>query len=463
MKVLVMMMNKILKTLAKFFKGIYKVIDKVIVTPISKIIYIINQKLKGNSGKIEKFLNKPNILLYMALVLAVGIFFLVDSRVITLVQTEAEILVDQPLTVKYNKEAYVIEGLPEAVDITLIGRNSDLYLAKQLGDHEVILDLTDYEEGTYKVRLTLNKTIDSLNYKLDPGTVTVVVKKRVSTMKTIDSDLLNQEKLDSKLSVSSVELSRSEVVVKGSEDALAKVASVKALIDLDNKSLFTGKGTFLVDNVPLVAYDSSGNVIKNVDIVHGVITATVKLDSYSVEVPLKVFTTGELLKGRAISSLLINGGEQFMVTIYGDQEALDAITYIPVTIDVTNQGSKSKTYPITLVKPSGVRYISESNATIVLEFGEEIQKTISGVSITSRNVREGLRANANSEADQVISVQVKGVQSVIDKIDETNINAYVDLTNYGIGTHDVKVEIETDDPKVAYVALRTVTIRITAK
>ena len=35
------------------------------------------------------------------------------------------------MDVTYNKEAYIIEGLPETADVTLIGRTVDLYLAKQ--------------------------------------------------------------------------------------------------------------------------------------------------------------------------------------------------------------------------------------------------------------------------------------------------------------------------------------------
>ena len=68
-------------------------------------------------------------------------FLLIDSKVINLVKTEAEEIRGVPVVVKYNEEAYVIEGVPETVDITLTGRKSDIYLAKQLGEYEVVLEL----------------------------------------------------------------------------------------------------------------------------------------------------------------------------------------------------------------------------------------------------------------------------------------------------------------------------------
>ena len=455
-------MNKIAKVFKTIFGSIYKVVDKIIVTPISKLIYIIQSKLKNNSGRFEKFLNKPYMLVYLSLIFAVGIFFLVDTRVISLVQTEAEVLTDQPVKVEYNKEAYVVEGIPESVDITLIGRKSDLYLAKQLGDHEVLLNLTDYEEGTYRVKLTLNQTIDSLNYKLDPGTVTVVIKQRISALKSVSPVELNADQLDSKLSVKNIELSKSEVVVKGSKDTLATIATVKALIDLSDDK-FTEKGTYNLDNLKFIAYDSNGNIVENVEIAGNNVTAKVELDSYSIQVPVKIMTTGTLKTGRAINKILINGKEDYRVTIYGDQSVLDGITEIPVTVDVTDQGNQTKTYNnLSLTKPTGVRHIDNTSVSVTLEFAEESQKTIEDVRINTDGLDAKYKAGAKA-GDDLVNVQIKGVKSVIDSVEAGDIYAYVDLSTYGIGTHEVKVEIRNTNAKITYVALRTITIEIQAK
>src|SRR5574344_1192917 len=147
----VMIMNKILKAIGNLVLGIYHFIDKVIVTPISKLVYSISNFLKDHNGGLEKILNRPTTLIYISLGLAVIMFFLVDSRVINLVETEAEVINDQAVTAIYNEEAYVVEGIPETVDITLIGRKSDLYLAKQLPIDSVDIDLKELKEGTHKV------------------------------------------------------------------------------------------------------------------------------------------------------------------------------------------------------------------------------------------------------------------------------------------------------------------------
>lgn len=448
--------------ITRFFKKIYKFIDKFIVVPISRAIYYLSKKFKKNQGKLDKILNRPNFLIYLSLIIAVGLFLLIDSKVISLVETEAEVITNVPVVVNYNEEAYVVEGVPETVDITITGRKSDIYLAKQLGEYEVILDLSDYKPGDtpYKVYFTYSKSIDSLSYQLSPEYVQVTIKNKESQVKSIDYDLLNIDALDSRLSVESVTLNQSEVVVKGGSDALDAIASVKALIDLEEQE-FTEAGTYDIDNIALVAYDSNGNRLDNVEIVPNTISATIVLDSYSKTVPLTVQTTGDLVTGKAIASILINNNSSYSITIYGDEAELENIESIPVTIDVSGMGNEStRTYRVNIRRPNGVRDMSTDSVEITATFGDEEQKTITLTSnFAQRNIANGL--TANPIAGQEISVQVKGVASVIENINAEDIQAYIDLEGLGAGNHEVEVQIDNTNPLVSYVVSNTLRIRIT--
>ena len=447
----------------KLFRGLYTIIDKIIVVPISTIVYKIQQRV-GKESKIEKILNKPNMLVYLSLIFAVILFAFVDSDATKYINPEVEYLPNLKIKVKYNSSAYVVEDLPETVDVTLIGKKGQTYLAKRLGDNEVVLDLSDYEasDKPVRVKLTYNKTINSIDYKLDPSYVTVTIKKKVSAIKTISYDLLNQDKLDSKLSVKNVELSKSEVVVKGAEDTLNKIATVKALINLDNSD-FKQAGTYDLDNISLVAYDIAGNIIKNVEIVSTNITAKVELNSYSKKVPVNVLTTGDLVSGKAISSIKINDTDinSYNITIYGEESIIDSIESVPVTIDISGQGNNgSKSYSVTISKPTGVRSISEPSATIVLNFGEAKQKKITIKGIKTRNVPNGLAANLASSEEGTVEVQVIGVEDVINSIEEdsSGIEAYVDLTGYTAGTSSVPVKVEGKDPRLQYIVTKNVNV-----
>ena len=448
--------------ITRFFKKIYAFIDKFIVVPISRSVYYISKGFKKNQGKLDKILNRPHFLIYMSLVLAVLMFLLIDSKVISLVETEAEVITNVPVIVKYNEEAYVIEGVPETVDITITGRKSDIYLAKQLGEYEVILDLSEYtpSDTPYKVYFTYSKSIDSLTYKLDPSYVQVTIKNKESQVKSISYDLLNLNALDSKLSVKSVTLNKSEVVVKGGSDALDDIASVKALIDLE-KQKFTEAGTFDIDNVELVAYDSKGNKLKNIEIVPGTISATVVLESYSKTVSLAIETTGNLIAGKSIASILINGSSDYTITIYGEESEIENITQVPVTINIDGLGKEStKTYNATINKPNGVREMSTEKVTITATFGEEKQKTIDiSNNILPKNLSSGLTVNMIDAKD--ITVPAKGVASVIEKLNDEDISAYVDLSGLGVGEHEVEIKIDNKNPLVNYVVSSKLKIKIT--
>ena len=455
-------MNKVLNIIIAFFKSIYGVLDKLVITPISRIIYSINEKVKGKSY-INRLINRPKFLVYASLVLAVIMFVLIDSKVINLVENDAEVITNIPVTIKYNEEAYVVEGVPKTVDMVLTGRKSDIYLAKQLGEHEVILDLTDYESSnmSHRVKLTYTKSVSSLSYKLNPSYVNVTIKDKVSTLASVSYELLNQKKLNSKLSVESVELSKYEVVIKGSQEVLDEVASVKALIDLSN-STFKDAQSYEIENVPLVAYDSKGKIIEDVEIVPGTLNATVKLDTYSVTVPLSVQTTGKLVTGKAISKIQVNNSDSYAIEIYGDKDSISNIKSVPVTINVAGQGNnESKSYTVSLSKPQGVKHMSADMATITLSFADEKQKNIeiNAENVVPRNLAGNLAVNATSK--NPISVQVKGVQSVIDNVKPEDINAYIDLSKYTAGDHEVEVKIDNNDPRLSFVVNNNISIKIT--
>lgn len=455
--------KKKVKPLKKLFKSIYKLIDKLIVTPISTIVYKIQKKL-GKESKLEKILNKPYALLILSLVFA-GIFSLiVNLKASSFVSDDAEFLTNIPVRVEYNTGAYVIEGIPETVDMTLIGKKSQLYLARQLGDNEVVADLSDYQasDTPIKVKLTYNKPIDNMEYQISPSYITVVIKEKVSDNKTVSYDLLNQDELDPKLSVKSVELSKTDVIVRGSQDTIDSIATIKALIDLKNEE-FTKAGTYTIDKLKLIAYGDDGKIVDNVEIVATNINAKVEIDSYSKRVPVKVQTTGELVSGKAISSITINGvnASDFETTIYGDEAALEDITYISASIDVDGQGNNgSKTSKVTFSKPAGVRSIGDESVSIVLNFGEAKQKTITITGIRTSNVPSGLSANLASEDDKVVEIQVIGVESVINEIDEngSGIYAYVDLTGRTTGTYSVPVQVEGSDSRLQYIVTKNVNI-----
>lgn len=445
-----MKMLKIFKPFIKLGKFIYKIIDKIIITPISRLIYKIGEISRDNSGRFERILNRPNVLIYLSLLCAIVVFLLVDRQVISFTEKEAEIITDQKISVVYNQESYVVEGVPESVDITLIGNKSSIYLATQLGEHEVVLDLSKYSAGTYKVKLKYNHSIQSVNYKLDPSTITVKISEKVGEKRFLGYDLMNENKLDSKLSISEVNLEKTEVLVKSSKEILEKVSVVKALIDASKIDL-KETGEFNMEDITLAAYDENGNMLKNVEMLPSKISAKIKVDSYHASKPVRVVTKGEMSNGKAIQNITSSVSE---VVLYGEKTVIDNIPYVEAEFPIDNlDGEKTKT--INLVKPSGVRYMSETKTNVTLSVGTEIQKTITGVSVHAENLNEKYSASVAPGESKTIDVIIKGVEANLADIDASKITAYVDLSNAKVGTYPSDVIVEIDDERIKVQPIKT--------
>lgn len=448
-------MSKIFAPIIWIFKILYKIIDFLIVTPISKIIYRVRGFLKDNNSRFEKILNRPNILIYVSLVCAIILFFLVDRRVINLTEKEAEVIEGQKVNVIYNYDAYVVEGVPETVDITLIGSKSSIYLATQLGEHEVDLDLSGYGPGTYKVPLKYNHSVESVTYKLDPATITVKISEKVSDVEPLTYDLLNQNKLDKKLSVSKVVLDTSEVIAKSSQENLNKIATVKALIDT-SKITLKESGTQTLEDIELVAYDDQGNRLTNVEVVPSRISAQVTIDSYHINLPVKTVITGNMASGKAIATITSSVKN---VDVYGDKDVLDKLTEVQAKVDVEGL-SENKQLSVDLIKVNGVRYMTETKTNINITVGEETQREVNNIIVSSNNLGSDLTAQASS-SERTISVILKGTADAINSIPDSQIYASVDLTGLGKGSYSVPVVVTTTDERVIAIPTKTeITVNI---
>jgi len=450
--------KKFIRGVFRFFFAIYKFIDRKIVMPITKLILLITDRAGKHTGRFEKWLVKKNTLIFISLILAVALFFYVDNESIAMIDSSAEILYDQKVEVTYNEEAYIIEGLPETVDVTLIGRKVDLYLAKQLSKTNVSADLTNLTEGTHKITLEYKSPINSVSYKLDPSSVNINVYAKVSKTQKLTIEIINEDKLDSKLSIANVELDTDEIVIKGAEHTLSKVATIKALVDV-GKLVEPKTGVLELDDVRLVAYDSLGNVVE-VETVPNKVGASISIESPSKELPIKVIPTGEVEFGKAISSIESSVSK---VVAYGSKEALEKLEYIPVEIDVSDL-SDDKDYTIIISKPAGIKEISETSTTVSVNLGEEVSREISDVYIETLNLDSNYKVLAIGENSSKTTVIVKGTKNVIDAIDSSMISATVDLAGYKPGEYEVEIKVAGDDEKATYISKTTkIKIRITEK
>lgn len=437
-------MKKIFKMFLSLFKIIASFFDKVLITPITRLILKIVSIIRNNAKTLDKFASKKSTLLIVSLILAFIVFVIVDQETTVMVDQYAEILYDREVNAIFNDELYVVEGLPDTVDITLVGQKRHIFLAKQSPDQNVSVDLTGLKPGNHRVKLKYTETLKSLQYKIDPSTVTVTIYEKESVNKTLSIDVLHQDDLDSKLYINNVELDRTTAIVKGAQYKLDQIATVKALVDVDSIAKQSA-GEITLKDVPLVAYDGNGKEV-DVEVVPSKVTAKLNVTSPSKTVPIKIIPKGDLAFGKAIKSM---NTDITTVTVYGSQAAVDATDQIEVSVDVSDL-EKDKDFKVTLKKPNGITELSSKTATVSVKLDEATSKEFANLSISTENLDSKYKVQALSEDDRQVTVVVKGSKENIDAVEQASIHPYIDLDGYGPGTYDVEVKVTGDDLKLSY-------------
>ena len=438
-------MKKLIRKIGRGFHHIGLFFDKWLITPITKLILIIMNFFKDNSKSIDRFAGKKSTLLIISMILAFVVFVWIDKESNIMIDQYAEILSDQQVTAVYNEELYVVEGLPETVDITLVGQRRHIFLAKQSPSKGVSVDLTGLKPGNHKVTLKYTQRLKSLDYQLDPENVTVTIYEKKSDTKSISYDVLHKDNLDKKLYISNIELDRTDVIIKGAEYKLKEVASVKALVDVDEIPN-PKAGEIELKEVPLVAYDTDGKILDGIEIVPKTVKAKLTITSPSKEVPIKVVPKGDLAFGKSIKSMVLS---TTLVTIYGEQDAVNKINELEVEID-TKGLNKNQEFHVTLKKPAGITELSTKTLTIKLTLDDSITKEFENISIQFTNLGKNYKVQALTDNDRQVTVVVSGSSEVVQNVEASSIKPYIDLADYGVGTHEVEVKVSGDDLKLNY-------------
>ena len=451
-------MKKIGRLFGRLFRHIGLFFDKWLITPVTRLILKLMEIGKVLFKAFDKVSGKTSTLLIVSLILAYVVFIVIDQESNVMIDQYAEILYNQPVTAVYNEELYVVEGLPNTVDITLIGQRRHIFLAKQSPSKGVSVDLTGLKTGNHKVTLKYTQRLKSLDYKLYPSQVTVTIYEKVSENRSLTYDILHQDVLDTKLYISNVEIDRNDVIIKGAQYKLDQVASVKALLDVQNIPN-PQAGDITVKDIPLVAYDNDGKIL-DVEIVPKTVTANVTITSPSKEIPVKVVPVGNLAFGKSIKSMETSLSK---ITVYGSQEVIDTIEQLEVEIDVKGL-EKDKEFNVTLKKPKGITELSSKTMTVKVIIDNSSSKEFENISVQAENLDDNLKVQALSDEYRQVTVVVKGSEEAISKINNADITAFIDLKNYGVGEHEVDVQVTGSDLKLSYASkTKKIKVRISEK
>ena len=348
--------------------------------------------------------------------------------------SSSKILSNVAINARYNSETFELSGMPSACEVVLTGEAANVNNAASKKGYCQI-DLEGYTEGVHTVKMNATGYGDSVSTIVSPSEVTITLKKKTTRQFDLSYDFINQNQMDSRYILSDPEFSQgTKINIRASQDTLNSIALVKALIDVG------GQTTDFEIDAPLVAYDKNGQAV-NAEIVPSHVTASVKISSPNIEVPIRLNPVGQLPVGLAIDSVQIVDHQT--TRLYAPESVLNGISEVYVNFDMSTVAEnidRDIMLPISL--PSGV---SASDVTVV-----NVRVSVATIETeTLENVMVMVHSNYNnlaiSSADITsVNVELTGSYNNISAVRAGDIEVYFEMPSEP-GTYNLPLYIQHDN------------------
>lgn len=307
--------------------------------------------------------------------------------------------------------------------------------------------------GTYELNIHATSTMGTV-LSVSPSTITVDIDRL--TTKRIPVEITTAGEKSANLWYSTPELSRNEVEIEGALSVLSNINRAVGVVDISDKT------TTFSDAVTLSLMDLNGNEIEATSLYGEVPSVTVTVEILSqktVPFDLEGALTGvdSLPANYEISSMLTIPNS---AVIIGEQSVLDNIDSLALsTLDVltlldriTVAGEDAEDLSGTPVEldiiiPDGVRIQGDiTTVDVYVNIREKIiERTFIDIPITIINQSSDL---SYSIVIQSMDVTISGKISLLNNIDESDIELYIDVANLPVGMHSVVVNLGLEDTEL---------------
>jgi len=259
----------------------------------------------------------------------------------------------------------------------------------------------------------------------------------------------------------SVEVTAPNVLkVSGPKSIVQEIAAVVATIDITGMS-----ESWTTYRATPVLYDANGKEVDTTRLTLSNTTVNVEAEILNTkEVGISVKPTGTVASGYMITAI---SSEPTTILLKGGKTLLNAITAIEIPEGIISVEGANRdittTIDVSEYIPEGAQLVNPEQATIeiTISIGKIKEKTFSLK--TSDIVVTGLPTHAAIEFElSSIAVTISGLETEVNLLTNTALNAGIDVTNLGPGTHKVKLVLDIDETKYSYESVE-ITITITGE
>lgn len=233
------------------------------------------------------------------------------------------------------------------------------------------------------------------------------------------------------------------IEISGSKKKIAKIKDVVVEVNVNQAS----SSYQVMSN--LIVYDENGYIIDTEKLDFETKEVTVDVTVLPTKsIPIQVSPVGSPAYGYQCTDVV---WEPKSITIAGEQKDLDKIYWLKQQIDISG---KKETFPekrniVTILEdtyPGVYTLVDEINTFDITVKIDKLESKDLSIRMSDIQVK-----NLDSDYEVIfktlgnINVRVKGVSESLSDVSTLTIRPYIDLSDYGLGTHSVTVQYKEDE------------------
>lgn len=301
---------------------------------------------------------------------------------------------------------------------------------------QVPVDLSQLGPGEHVVQLTpIFSAQPSLLLSSRPNTATVTIENTTRQTFPVKVSLTGTPAIGYRSLAPTVD--PDEVVITGTSQVVLQVATIDAIVNVDNVR------SSIEQTVPLVALDADGNSIDGLSISPNAALVRVPMEQLSNyrDLAVRVKITGQPANGYAVTN--VEYAPQ-VVTVFGPREAIQQLPGFIETLDVSIDKAKQNVEQrVGLNVPPNVSLVSENQSVAVRV---QIEPQQGARTISRRPTVTGVTTPLTATlSPPTVDIVLAGSLPQLNQLAEEDVRVEVDASNLPAGVHQVEPTVTTPD------------------
>ncbi len=316
----------------------------------------------------------------------------------------------------------------------------------------VYADLSGLGAGAHEIQLQVQINGRPVQViEENPSTISVTLEPLTTKIMDVQLQLIGEPAVGYQLGDPSI--IPSEVVISGPQSLVDEIVQVRTQTNISNARQDVDA------SFPLVPVNSKQQTVTGVNLNPGfaqVRVPVVQQGGYR-DLAVKVLVTGQVASGYRLSNISVSPP---VITTYSSDPNL--VLSLPgfvetLPFDLNNADSNIETR-LALVLPEGVSVVGDQNVLVQAA----VSPIMSSVTIADKEVELiGLNSRFSAQiSPPSVDVILSGPLPLLDKLTPADIRVLLDLTDLGIGTHQLEPKIEILIPDIQVESINPLAIEV---